>query len=143
MPCYCGKTPRKTEKIIKKSISGLDKTALTMYFIFHTWWLWRSWLARLVVAQKVAGSSPVYHPIFFARIPGKKNNEAARLLFTLLCQQKLFTQNRRFSSHLHQTPEALLVKPLHFSPLVKAFRYRFTCEVAACGGRMCCFLQRT
>ena len=38
-------------------------------------------------------------------------NEAARLLFTLLCQQKLFTQNRRFSSYLHQTPEALLACP--------------------------------
>jgi hypothetical protein len=35
----------------------------------------------------------------------KWRNEDVSLLFTLLCQQKLFTQNRRFSSHLHQTPE--------------------------------------
>jgi hypothetical protein len=35
------------------------------------------------------------------------------------------------------------VKTLHFIPLVKAFRYRFTCEVAACGGRMCFFLPHT
>ena len=48
-------------------------------------------------------------------------NEDVSLLFTLLCQQKLFTQNRRVSSlprrnamkpgHLHKNLEALLACP--------------------------------
>ena len=54
-------------------------------------------------AQAPEGSNPSLSAIFFAQ--KKMANEAARLLFTLLCQQKLFTQNRRFSSHLHQDPE--------------------------------------
>ena len=42
------------------------------YETANKWWLWRSWLARLVVAQKVAGSSPVYHPIFLPKFWAKK-----------------------------------------------------------------------
>ena len=58
--------------------------------------------------------------------------------------QKLFTQNRRFSSRLHQTPEVLLVKTLHCIPLVKSFD-SLSClsrrnemkpdEVAPCGSK--------
>ena len=43
----------------------------------------------------------------------KMVNEAARLLFTR--RQPLFTQNQRFSSHLHQFQEALLVKSFHYA----------------------------
>ena len=43
----------------------------------------------------------------------KMVNEAARLLFTR--RQPLFTQNQRFSSHLHQFREALLVKSFHYA----------------------------
>ena len=28
----------------------------------HTWWLWRSWLARQIVALEAVGSSPTSHP---------------------------------------------------------------------------------
>ena len=48
--------------------------------------------------------------------------------------QKLFIQNRRFSSHLHQTPEILLVKTLHCIPLVKSFA-SLSCEAAPCGSK--------
>ena len=80
-------------------------------------------------------------PHFFARIPGKKITKTQ--VFTSQSRQALlhiFTRRSR-SSLKHRSD--LLVKTLHFIPLVKAFRYRFTCEVAACGGRMCLCLQRT
>ena len=77
--------------------------------------------------QLSEGSNPTPSAIF---LPKKMANEDVSLLFTLLCQQKLFTQNRRFSSHLHQTPEALLVKTLHFISLVKRSAYAAR-EVAA------------
>ena len=51
--------------------------------------------------------------------------------FTSLCEAQLHSKGAAFSSHLHQIPEALLVKTLHFIPLVK----RSACtarEVAAC-----------
>ena len=53
-------------------------------------------------------------------------------VFTSQSRQALlhiFTRRSR-SSLKHRSD--LLVKTLHFIPLVKAFRYRFTCEVAAC-----------
>ena len=28
------------------------------------WWMWRSWLARQIVALKAGGSNPLIHPIF-------------------------------------------------------------------------------
>ena len=28
------------------------------------WWVWRSWLARQIVALEVEGSNPFTHPIF-------------------------------------------------------------------------------
>ena len=80
-------------------------------------------------------------PHFFAQILGKKITKTQ--VFTSQSRQALlhiFTRRSR-SSLKHRSD--LLVKTLHFIPLVKAFRYRFTCEVAACGGRMCFFLQRT
>ena len=54
---------------------SLEKNALRGYLMKQQtkWWLWRSWLARLVVAQKVAGSSPVYHPIFLPEFRAKKH----------------------------------------------------------------------
>jgi len=52
-------------------------------------------------------------------------NEDASLHFTLLCQQKLFTQNQRFSSHLHQTPEKTYLWN-RFIPLT----LHCTCEAA-------------
>ena len=97
----------------------------------------------------MAGEEKNFQPPFFCK---KMANEDVSILFTLLCQQKLFTQNRRFSSlprrnemkpgHLHRTPEKtyLLVhrslvrrwmKSLPFISLVK----RSACaarEVAAC-----------
>jgi hypothetical protein len=57
----------------------------------------------------MAGEDKNFQPPFFCQ---KMANEDVSLLFTLLCQQKLFTQNQRFSSHLHQTPEALLACPV-------------------------------
>ena len=30
----------------------------------ETWWVWRSWLARQIVALEVEGSNPFTHPIF-------------------------------------------------------------------------------
>ena len=27
------------------------------------WWMWRSWLARQIVALKAVGSNPIIHPI--------------------------------------------------------------------------------
>ena len=30
------------------------------------WWVWRSWLARQIVALEAKGSSPFIHPIFQA-----------------------------------------------------------------------------
>ncbi len=92
--------------------------------------------ARCVV-QQVAGSSLVTHPIFLPKFWAKKITKTQ--VFTSRGEAALHSKAAGFSSHLHQTPEALLVKTLHFIPLVKAFRYRFTCEVAACGGRMCFF----
>ena len=68
--------------------------------------MWRSWLARLVVAQKVAGSSPVYHPIFFARIPGKKNMKPEKALLHTAVKRCFII--RRIASYgeavLHKTP---------------------------------------
>ena len=29
----------------------------------HIWWVWRSWLARQIVALEALGSSPSTHPI--------------------------------------------------------------------------------
>ena len=78
-----------------------------------------------------------HSPHFFAQISGKKITKTQ--VFTSRGEAALHSKAAGFSSHLHQTPEALLVKTLHFIPLVKAFHYRFTCEVAACGGRMCFF----
>ena len=49
--------------------------------------------------------------------------------FTSLCRQaQLHSKNKVFSSHLHKIPEALLVKTLHFIPLVKTFA-SLSCEV--------------
>ena len=57
-------------------------------------------------------SEELKHPPPF--LPAAKMvNEAARLLFTR--RQPLFTQNQRFSSHLHQFREALLVKSFHYA----------------------------
>ena len=53
-------------------------------------------------------------------------NEAARLHFTVP-QAQLHSKGAAFSSHLHQIPEALLVKSLHYITLVKSFRLRSTC----------------
>ena len=30
---------------------------------FFTWWVWRSWLARQIVALEAVGSSPTIHPL--------------------------------------------------------------------------------
>ena len=60
----------------------------------------------------------------------KWRNEDVSLLFTLLCQQKLFTQNRRFSSHLHQAPEKTYLWSRSQWSLVKTFA-SLICEVAA------------
>ena len=59
----------------------------------------------------------------------KMANEDVSLLFTLLCQQKLFTQNRRFSSHLHQAAKKtyLLVHRSLVRRWMKTFRLRSTC----------------
>jgi len=100
------------------------------------------------IARRATADLP---PHFFARISGKKITKTQ--VFTSRGEAALHSKAAGFSSlprrnemkpgHLHQTPEALLVKTLHFIPLVKAFRYRFTCEVAACGGRMCSCLKCT
>jgi len=84
----------------------------------------------LLSLEKTSCGNSNYHPIFFARISGKKNNEDASLHFT---------EPSGSTSHLHaakplftKTPFRLACEDAHFIPLVKSFRYRFTCEVAAC-----------
>ena len=77
--------------------------------------------------NSTAGSNPALSAIF---LPKKWRNEDASLLFTR--RQPLFTQNRRFSSHLHQTPEKPCLWSRSLWSLVKTFRLRSTCEVAAC-----------
>ncbi|MBO7328073.1 MAG: hypothetical protein J6W00_04795, partial [Lentisphaeria bacterium] len=52
----------------------------------------------------------------------------ASLLFTLLCKQKLFTQNRRFSSHLHKKREALLIRYVLLS-LVRTLSAFFSVQI--------------
>ena len=58
-------------------------------------------------------------------------NEAARLHFTVPSGTQLHSKGAAFSSHLHKKREALLVKTLHFIPLVKRSAYAAR-EVAAC-----------
>ena len=43
---------------------GVDKSGALCYNISRrlTWWDWRSWLARQVVALKAVGSNPISHP---------------------------------------------------------------------------------
>ena len=36
---------------------------LNYYLLFQIWWMWRSWLARQIVALKAVGSNPIIHPI--------------------------------------------------------------------------------
>ena len=82
-------------------------------------------------------------PHFFALISRQKNMKPEKASLHTAVKRCFII--RRIASYgeavLHKTP--FQMKQLHFIPLVKAFRYRFTCEVAACGGRMCFFLQRT
>ena len=73
-----------------------------------------------------AGSNPALSAIFFAK---KKWRTKPQGFSSLSRQAQLHLKNEVFSSHLHQIPEALLVKSLHFIPLVKTFRLRSTCEV--------------
>ena len=68
-------------------------------------------------------------PPFFLPKNGERSRKAS--LHAFMPIKALHSKNEVFSSHLHQTPEALLVKTLHFIPLVK----RSACaarEVAAC-----------
>ena len=65
-------------------------------------------------------------------------NEAARLLFTR--RQPLFTQNQRFSSHLHQFQEALLVKSFHYAVAslhLWSRSFHSLVKLPPVGGRMC------
>ena len=64
---------------------------------------------------------------FFA----KKNGERSRKASLHAATAALHSKGAAFSSHLHKNKEALLVKTLHFIPLVKSFAL-LTCEVAAC-----------
>ena len=44
--------------------SGLfDRTAGDSFTAIGLWWVWRSWLARQIVALEALGSSPSTHPI--------------------------------------------------------------------------------
>ena len=70
------------------------------------------------MAQEVEGSSPFSHPIFFCQNFGKKNNEAARLHFTARSATSLKRHSLFFTSSL-KLRSALLVKSLHYIPLVK------------------------
>ena len=68
----------------------------------------------------------------------KMVNEAARLLFTR--RQPLFTQNQRFSSHLHQFREALLVKSFHYAVAslhLWSRSFHSLVKLPPFGGRMC------
>ena len=77
-------------------------------------------------------------------------NEDVSLLFTLLCQQKLFTQNRRFSSHLHRTPEKtylwrrFIPLTLHFTCEEIGLRRPWSCRLSAgrCVSFYCASLTR-
>ena len=44
--------------------SGLfDRTAGDSFTAIGLWWVWRSWLARQIVALEALGSSPSTHPL--------------------------------------------------------------------------------
>ena len=77
--------------------------------------------------NRTAGSNPALSAIF---LPKKWRTKPQG--FTSLCEAQLHSKGAAFSSHLHKKREALLVKSLHFIPLVKTFRLRSTCEVSAC-----------
>ena len=61
-------------------------------------------------AQVSEGSNPSLSAIFFAKKWRTKTQ-----VFSSLCEAQLHSKGAAFSSHLHQIPEALLVKSL---PLV-------------------------
>ena len=74
----------------------------------------------------MAGGDKIFRRHFFCQ----KNGGTKPQGFTSLCRQaQLHSKGAAFSSHLHKKREALLVKTLHFIPLVKTFRLRSTCEV--------------
>ena len=65
-------------------------------------------LARLSGGQKVGSSNLPIPTIFFAKKWSTKTQ-----VFTSLREAQLHSKGAAFSSHLHQTPEALLVKSFH------------------------------
>ena len=76
-------------------------------------------------------------------------NEAARLHFTPFASCRISgnrksssLKKRSFSSHLHKISEALLVKSLHFIPLVKRSA-PLPVKLPPFGGWMCYISQRT
>ena len=78
-------------------------------------------LARLTGGQKVRSSNLRIPTIFLPKFGQKNGQRRRKSSLYAFVQQKLFTQNQRFSSlprrnamkpgHLHQTPEALLACP--------------------------------
>ena len=78
----------------------------------------------------------------------KMANEAASLLFTLFAScrkaaiaKALHSKGAAFSSHLHKNKEALLVKSLHYIPLVKRSA-ALPVKLPPVGGSMRFFLLR-
>ena len=64
-------------------------------------------VSKIVISfMGIEGSNPSLSAIFFTK---KMANEDVSLLFTLLCKQKLFTLNQRFSS----LPRRNAMKPGH------------------------------
>ena len=64
---------------------------------------------KTAVGQLTEGSNPSSSAIFLQKNGGTKTQ-----VFSSLCRQaQLHSKNEVFSSHLHQTPEALLVKSFH------------------------------
>ena len=53
---------------IRKVESQKRKSAKAVLFFclknFAIWWVWRSWLARQIVALEAVGSNPTIHPFY-------------------------------------------------------------------------------
>ncbi len=64
-------------------------------------------LEMLCTGNCTVGSNPTLSAIFFAKKWRTKTQ-----VFSSLCEAQLHSKGAAFSSHLHQIPEALLVKTL-------------------------------
>ena len=73
---------------------------------------------------------PLSPPFFFA-----KNGERRRKSSLHAATAALHSKGAAFSSHLHKNREALLVKTLHFIPLVKSFRCAPLVKFSPCGSK--------